>query len=140
MSNTSCIDVPFFLFDYISFIPDLFMNFFVVSVFYGTHCRSVVKRTRARNSSNFLQTCPSLYLSILKPTVHLACSTHFCVSQSAIMRKKRNVLTCFRRFFNYHILWFAYHIRFAHGAGPRTKNQKNYAKKKLGRLCQDTDG
>ncbi len=38
MSNTSCIDVLFFLFDYISFIPDFFMNFFVASVFYGTYC------------------------------------------------------------------------------------------------------
>ncbi len=38
MSNTSGIDVPFFLFDYILFIPDFFINFFVMSVFYGTHC------------------------------------------------------------------------------------------------------
>ncbi len=28
MLNTSCIDVPFFLFDYISFIPDFFYEFF----------------------------------------------------------------------------------------------------------------
>ncbi len=52
--------------------------------------------------------------TILQLSIHLACGTQLCVSQSAIMQKRRRVYTCFRRFFVYHISLFAYRIRFAH--------------------------
>ncbi len=58
MSNTSCIDVPFFLFDYISFIPDFFMNFFVVSVFYGTHCKIISYNCKNIFSHLFVKMAP----------------------------------------------------------------------------------